>query len=90
MTGWRWRASGPGPERTRPSTPRPGPASWRGRRRASAGVAASLASEAVATFDREHEAALRQAFGEADLLVPQRLSAIVVAPAATAGRGKNI
>jgi ubiquinone/menaquinone biosynthesis C-methylase UbiE len=47
---------------------------WCGRIRASAGVSASMAPEAVAIFDRAHARQLRQTYGEADLNVPHRLA----------------
>lgn len=50
---------------------------WRGRIRASAGIAASLAPEAVARFDREHTALLARDFPDDPLLVPHRCWAAV-------------
>ena len=47
-------------------------AAWRGRVRASAGIAASLDAAAVARFDAEHEAMLAQDFPVDPLLVPHR------------------
>jgi len=47
---------------------------WCGRIRASAGVSASMAPEAVAIFDRAHAEKLRQTYGEAGLNVPHRLA----------------
>jgi SAM-dependent methyltransferase len=47
---------------------------WCGRIRASAGVSASMAPEAIPVFDRAHAAKLRQTYGEADLNVPHRLA----------------
>jgi SAM-dependent methyltransferase len=49
---------------------------WRGRIRASAGVSASLAPEAVEAFDREHGALLAERFPDAELSAPHRLFAI--------------
>jgi len=46
---------------------------WRGRIRASAGVAASLAEDAVARFDREHAAMLKRRFKTEPLQVPHRV-----------------
>jgi SAM-dependent methyltransferase len=46
---------------------------WRGRIRASAGVAASLPANQVAAFDRELASLLRTRFPEAPLAVPHRL-----------------
>jgi SAM-dependent methyltransferase len=50
---------------------------WRGRIRASAGVAASLDKDAVARFDAEHAALLAKRFPEQPLLVPHRVFALV-------------
>lgn len=50
---------------------------WRGRVRASAGVGASLAPEAVARFDAEHAALLAERFPREPLTVPHRLWAVV-------------
>ncbi len=47
-------------------------AAWRGRIRASAGIAASLTPEAVAKFDREHAQLLSHRFPEDPLQVPHR------------------
>jgi SAM-dependent methyltransferase len=47
-------------------------AAWRGRIRASAGIAASLEAAAVARFDAAHAALLRQDFAAAPLSVPHR------------------
>lgn len=52
-------------------------AAWRGRIRASAGIAASLAEEAVAAFDRDHAAMLARNFSGDPLLVPHRVWALV-------------
>lgn len=45
---------------------------WRGRIRASAGVAAALSSEGVVEFDREHGDMLAQGFAD-PLEIPHRL-----------------
>lgn len=50
---------------------------WRGRIRASAGVAATLSAEAVEAFDAEHGAALAERFPEEVLAAPHRCFAIV-------------
>jgi SAM-dependent methyltransferase len=50
---------------------------WRGRIRASAGVAASLTSEAVESFDNEHAAMLAERFPDEPLRVPHRVWALV-------------
>jgi SAM-dependent methyltransferase len=56
-------------------------AAWRGRIRASAGVAASLAGEAVARFDAEHAGMLQRDFPDDPLSVPHRCwAAFGVAP----------
>jgi len=47
-------------------------AAWRGRIRASAGVAASLDAAAVARFDAAHAAMLAQRFPDQPLAVPHR------------------
>ena len=52
-------------------------ADWRGRIRASAGVGASLPVDAVAAFDREHEAILAERFAEDPLAVPHRVWAVI-------------
>ena len=52
-------------------------AGWRGRIRASAGVAASLAPDAVERFDAEHEALLRARFPADPLPVPHRVHVTV-------------
>ncbi len=52
-------------------------AAWRGRIRASAGVAASLPPDAVATFDGELADLLEQDFSEEPLAVPHRVWALV-------------
>jgi hypothetical protein len=49
---------------------------WRGRIRASAGVAASLPNEAVADFDAEHATVLAQRFPGDSLTVPHRVWAL--------------
>ncbi|WP_148716733.1 class I SAM-dependent methyltransferase [Chitinolyticbacter meiyuanensis] len=46
---------------------------WRGRIRASAGVAASLGNDAVASFDAEHAALLAECFSAEPLEVPHRV-----------------
>jgi SAM-dependent methyltransferase len=51
--------------------------SWRGRIRASAGVAVSLPPEAVAKFDREHAALLAERFPGPDLPVLHRVFAVL-------------
>jgi SAM-dependent methyltransferase len=50
---------------------------WRGRIRASAGIAASLAAAAVARFDAEHEALLARDFPDDPLRVPHRCWAVI-------------
>ena len=50
---------------------------WRGRIRASAGVAASLDPGAVARFDDEHAALLAQQFPDQPLRVPHRVFALI-------------
>ena len=50
---------------------------WRGRIRASAGIGASLAPEAVARFDAEHAAMLAERFAADPLAVPHRTFAVV-------------
>jgi SAM-dependent methyltransferase len=50
---------------------------WRGRIRASAGVAASLVEDAVARFDHEHAAMLKSRFQIEPLQVPHRVWAAV-------------
>jgi SAM-dependent methyltransferase len=50
---------------------------WRGRIRASAGIAASLDPEAVARFDDEHAALLQRDFPQQPLQVPHRVFALV-------------
>ena len=49
---------------------------WRGRIRASAGVAASLGPEAVAAFDAEHATLLATGFPSEPLDVPHRVWAL--------------
>ncbi len=51
--------------------------SWRGRIRASAGVAASLPPERVALFDQEHAELLERNFSAETLQVPHRVFALV-------------
>lgn len=50
---------------------------WRGRVRASAGVAASLSAEAVQRFDARHAAMLEERFPSGPLGVPHRVWALV-------------
>lgn len=50
---------------------------WRGRIRASAGVAATLSPERVEVFDQEHAAMLRERFPEEPLSVPHRVFALI-------------
>lgn len=50
---------------------------WRGRIRASAGVAASLAAEAVARFDAEHAEMLARRFPADPLEIPHRVWALI-------------
>ncbi len=50
---------------------------WRGRIRTSAGIAASLPPDRVATFDAEHTALLRERFPEEPLLTPHRVFALI-------------
>jgi SAM-dependent methyltransferase len=50
---------------------------WRGRIRASAGIAASLAEDAVTRFDEDHAALLGEHFPEQPLRVPHRVFALV-------------
>ena len=50
---------------------------WRGRIRASAGVAASLPPERVALFDNEHAQMLEQRFPQEPLRVPHRVFALI-------------
>jgi SAM-dependent methyltransferase len=54
-----------------------GHAGWRGRIRASAGVAASLAPDAVRRFDEELAALLRSDFSDQPLQVPHRVWAAI-------------
>jgi SAM-dependent methyltransferase len=56
---------------------------WRGRIRASAGVAASLPPDAVAHFDTELAALLREQFPQEPLLTPHRCWAVVCRRPAT-------
>lgn len=50
---------------------------WRGRIRASAGIAASLPPDKVAAFDAEHAALLAERFPEAVLQAPHRVFALI-------------
>ncbi len=50
---------------------------WRGRIRASAGVAASLDSEAVRRFDADHSEMLAQRFPQEPLEIPHRVWALI-------------
>jgi hypothetical protein len=50
---------------------------WRGRIRASAGVAASLPADDVESFDNEHAAMLAEHFPDDPLRVPHRVWALV-------------
>jgi 2-polyprenyl-3-methyl-5-hydroxy-6-metoxy-1,4-benzoquinol methylase len=50
---------------------------WRGRIRASAGIAASLDMEQVEWFDTEHAAALRNTFPDDPLVIPHRIWAVL-------------
>ncbi len=50
---------------------------WRGRIRASAGIAATLAPDAVAAFDREHAALLAARFPQPTLAVLHRVFAVI-------------
>lgn len=52
-------------------------AAWRGRIRASAGIAASLSPEAVARFDAAHAAMLAERFPHDPLLTPHRVFALI-------------
>jgi SAM-dependent methyltransferase len=52
-------------------------AAWRGRIRASSGVAASLPPERVAAFDAAHAEMLRTRFSEDPLSVPHSINAVV-------------
>lgn len=56
-------------------------AAWRGRVRASAGIAASLAPEAVAAFDVEHAAMLVRNFPDDPLAVHHRVFCVLATPA---------
>jgi len=53
------------------------PEAWRGRIRASAGVAASLSAERVTAFDVELAALLSDAFPGAQISIPHRVFAVV-------------
>jgi ubiquinone/menaquinone biosynthesis C-methylase UbiE len=53
------------------------PESWRGRVRASAGVAASLSPERIAAFDRDLAALLEQRFPGESIGVPHRVFAVI-------------
>lgn len=61
------------------------PEDWRGRVRASAGVAATLPEERVAAFDRELEALLKHRFPGSPFSIPHRVFAIVSRRPASAG-----
>ena len=50
---------------------------WRGRVRASAGVAATLGPDAVAAFDTDHAALLAERFPADPIAVPHRVWALV-------------
>ena len=50
---------------------------WRGRIRASAGVAASLDADAVARFDSEHALLLQEQFPQDLLRAPHRIFALI-------------
>ncbi len=50
---------------------------WRGRIRASQGVGAMLSADAVAAFDRAHQAMLAERFADPVLQVPHRVFALV-------------
>ncbi|MBV8062320.1 MAG: methyltransferase domain-containing protein [Nevskia sp.] len=50
---------------------------WRGRIRASAGVAASLPPERVALFDQEHREMLERSFPQDPLRIPHRVFALI-------------
>jgi len=50
---------------------------WRGRIRASAGIGASLSSEAIAAFDSEPEATPAERFGDEPLMVQHRVFAAI-------------
>lgn len=52
-------------------------AAWRGRIRASAGIAASLADDRVAAFDAAHARMLAERFPDDPLLCPHRVFAVV-------------
>ena len=56
-------------------------AAWRGRVRASAGIAASLTPEAVAVFDAEHAAMLVSDFPDEPLAVHHRVFCVLATPA---------
>jgi len=58
------------------------PDGWRGRVRASAGVAASLAPDAVARFDAELARLLAERFAASGLSVPHRVFAVIGRPPA--------
>ncbi len=62
---------------------------WRGRIRASAGVAASLAEDAVARFDQEHAAILKSRFPMEPLQVPHRVwAAVAIKPYIRCGHAR--
>jgi SAM-dependent methyltransferase len=50
---------------------------WRGRIRASAGVAATLDAEAVQQFDEQHAALIAERFPEEPLMAPHRVFALI-------------
>jgi SAM-dependent methyltransferase len=52
-------------------------ADWRGRIRASAGIAASLAADAVTRFDADHRAMLERDFPADPLIIPHCVSAVI-------------
>ena len=53
------------------------PDSWRGRIRASSGVAASLSADLVEKFDQEHQKILERDFPQSTLQIPHRVFAIM-------------
>jgi hypothetical protein len=55
-------------------------AAWRGRVRASAGIAASLTPDAVAAFDAEHAAMLGRDFPDDPLSVHHRVFCVLATP----------
>ncbi len=56
------------------------PEAWRGRIRASAGVAAVLSQDRVEAFDRDLAALLRERFPEDPLPIPHRVFALIARP----------